>query len=595
MAKRAVTPESPRVDGLTVALAAFASLGLVSLFGAASQNQAMDEAAIVFGIVGLIAAAGLLVRERAVVPRTRLGLAWAAFLAWALLAVAGSGRVWSALVGEPGNLLGWLTLVTLTLVVVGVATRGTAARRALAALAPIVLFGEVAATLVQLAMGAAQARGSLPNSTYLGEALVLLLPFALAQDSGFIELSRSARRGLVVATVVALAASGARVAAVVALAWALWTLLRASSLERRMKVVATVALIAVVGVAGFTFARGEILGSTGVETLGERPQMWRAALLATAQRPLLGYGPDGYIAGGASVTTPQLARAGTVMDFREGAIDPHSLPVWVAVSTGFVGLVLFLWAAVELALAWRARARAGEDIAPYAWAIAGTVLVFCTAPAALQVLPLFGLVLGASLARPDLPAEDDVAGPSLTRITGLALVIVLGAGAATYLANTATRLPLETHGEKLSPGKVSTAEVAMNVWGLDSHLAHLASLHWGWVAAGNQRVAASEYDLAAIERAYRLDSRDPFIALERARSKRFYGRPVAEVSAAFEDAIRRYPLFPLARAEYAVVLADTGRVHDAEAQLAIAELIPVTRSELRDALAAARDAITRAK
>lgn len=595
--KTAKNNHGPKADAITVTLTVAGALGLVSLFGATVQAQAMDEGAVIFGVAGIVAAAALASRPASLVPRSRLGVAWAAFLGWALIAAALSGRVWSALVGESSNLLGWFALATLTLVVVAVSTRGQAARRALETIAPVVIFGEVAATLVQLAR-MAPARGSLPNSTYLGEALLLLLPFTLAEDSGGLELSRTARYALAVTTIVAITASGARVAAVVAFAWFVWVLLRRSSLAPRARVLATIGLLAVVAVAGFAFARAEILGSTGSDTLGERPQMWRAAALAVAERPLTGYGPDGFVAGGAAVTTPALARSVKVLEFREGAMDPHSLPVWVAVSTGIVGLALFLWALVEVALVWRRRAAEGVDIAPTVWAVVGTGLVLCTAPAAIEIMPLLSLVLGVSLAAPPGAGVSVASGRlAVRRAVGWVVVAVLGLSAVAYAGNTGTRLALEIHPytDDSSLAKPQVAAAAMRLWPYDSHLAYLASLHGGLAIQADPLLGQSRPDLVAIERACELNTRDPFIARWRARVRYSYLLGDEQVEAAFEDAFARWPLYPVARAEYATFFAEQGRVAEANEQIAIAELVPVTRAELRDALEAARQAIASAE
>ena len=578
----------PKADAVSVALVAAAVLGLVSIAGASSEAQAMDETAIVLGVIGVVAAAALAVRPQVLAPRSRLGIAVVAFVVWLFVAASVSGRGWSAFMGQPMSLLGWLTVAAVTLVAAAASTRGEALRRMLEAVAPFVVFAQTAATLVQLAM-MAKARGSLPNSTYLGEALVLLLPFALAEESGA-HLSRTARYSLVGASIVALVASGSRVAGVVAIAWFVWVLVKRTTWAARTKTLATAGLLVAVVAAGLVFARAEVLGSAGVETLGERPQMWSAAATAVAARPLVGYGPDGFVAGGASVTTPELAlTGGTIMEFRTGAVDPHSLPVWVAVSGGLVGLALFLWGAVEVALAWRARARAGEDVAPEVWAVMGAVAIFCTAPAALQVLPLFAVVLGMSLARPH---AERVAAGGASRVAGWAVAAVLGGAALVLAANAATRMSLENHGPEVSPGRTTAAQSASDLWRFDPHLAYLASLHWGWAVASDPGLAASLPDLAAIQRAFELDGRDPFIALERARTMRFHGSPASSIDAAFLDAFERWPLYPLARAEYALFLAETARPAEAREQLRIARIAPITQEDVKRAVDEANAAIT---
>ncbi len=576
-------------DTLVLILLVVSSLALVSVFGARNQAQAMDSAAVMLGVAGLIACIALVVRPlEGLAGVSRLAMAWGAFLAWGLVSTVFSGRVWASLVGEVTGLLGWLTLAAFTAVALAAASRPLAVRRLLAVAAPVIVFAQTAATLVQLAMSA-NPRGSLPNSTYLGEAVLLLLPFTLNEDSGGFDLRRRDRYALAASAVVVLAAAGSRVAAAVALAWFLWVLVGRSGLARRVRIAASIALIVTVTAGALVFARAEVLGSAGIETLGARPQMWRVAALAVAKRPLVGYGPDGFVAGGATVTTPDYAREHAVLVFRPGAVDPHNLLVWVAVSTGLVGLALFVWAFLELALVWRARARSGEEVASAAWAVCGVGAVLLTAPLALQVVPLLALVVGASVG--GVRDQTPLARRTPARVAGAGAVVALGVASVLLAANTGTRLTLEEHGPQVSSARTGLAQAATDLWRFDPHLAHLASLHWGWAAAGDPRVAAGQPDLRAIESAVAMDARDPFVAFERARTLRFYGAPAADVEAAFLATFKRWSLFPLARAEYAVFLAQAGRVDEAREQIAIAELVGDDDPDRHRAVATARELI----
>lgn len=587
-AQASARPAAPAgVPVIVMVLLGICVAALVATIQAQSQIDAVDAAAVMLGIAALVAAGMLVSRPALVVPRTRLGFAWTAFLVWALVSAVVSGRVWASLVGEVTNLLGWFSLLAVTVVVVGVSAYASSARRALEIAAPIVVFGEVAATIVELSLGD-MPRGSLPNSTYLGQALLLVLPFVMVEDNGVLKLSRPQRLALGAATAVTLAAAGSRVAAVVAIAWFLWVLVGRSGLSRTVKIAALSATVLAFAVGALTFARAEVLGSTGVETLGARPQMWRTAALAVAERPLVGYGPDGFVAGGVAVTGEALARAGDALVFRPGAVDPHSLAVWVAVSTGVVGLALFLWALVELVLSWRARAAAGEDVAPAVFAVLGALAVFMTAPAALQVVPLLGFVLGTSLA--PLPGREGAAAdPRPAGIVPPVVLALMVAASLVFTANTATRFSLEKHSAQISPGRTGAAQAATDLWSLDPHLAHLASLHWGWAAASNPSIAAAHPDLRAIERAVAVDSRDPFVALEYARTLRFYGAAPADLERAFLEVFERWELFPLARAEYAVFLAQQGRADEAREQIEIAELVVEVDPQRQNAIDAAEE------
>lgn len=580
--------------GGSAPLVILAALGLVSLFGARTQAQAMDTAAVVTGVCALLAALGLMrgssgrsdVRPPSIAATSRMTWAWGGFLAWALLASALSGRPWAALMGEVTNLQGWFTLAAFALIAWYAARNAGAVQEGLAVAAPVVVFAQVIATLVQLLL-ATTPRGSLPNSTYLGEAVVLLLPFVLDESpGGRLPLRRLERRAIAVSAVIVLAAAGSRVAAAVALAWLLWALVRDTGISRAARSLAAAGILVATVAGALTFARAEVLGSAGVETLGERPQMWSTAALAVAERPLLGYGADGFVAGGAAVTSSELARSGPVIVFRPGAVDPHNLLVWVAVSAGIVGLVLFAWALVELVLAWRAR-----DGGSAAWGAGGLLVISLTAPLALQVVPLFALVVGVSFSGAGRARDDVVrtAAPAGRGALRLVTAAALGIAALLLTVNAAMRLPLEVHGPEVSPGRTGAAQAATDLWPFDPHLAHLASLHWGWAAAANPSIAASQPDLRAIQRAVAVDSRDPFVALEYARTLRFYGAAPADLERAFLQVFERWELFPLARAEYAVFLAQQGRVDEAREQIAIAELVVDRDPQRLNAIDAAKE------
>lgn len=553
-------------------------LALVSLFGAVTQAQAMATAAVVTGVAAIVAGVALSGgdgrRDGAGEGGRRLTAAWLAFLAWAFVCALLSGRVWPSVAGEPTNGLGLLALVAFTALVAFAMGRTDAVARALATAAPVVVVAQVAATLVQLAT-AANPRGSLPNSTYLGEAVVLLVPFVLIEGGGALPLRRAERIAIAVAAVVVLAAAGSRVAAAVAFFWLVRELMTRIPLAPRVRVLAVAGLVIAVAAGALVFARAEVLGSAGVETLGERPQMWRAAADAVVQRAAVGFGPDGFIAGGVAVTTVERALSEPVLVFRPGASDPHNLLVWVAVSTGIVGLALFIWALVEVAVRWRASARAAAGdsagaMRAAAWGAGGLFAVALTAPLALQVVPLFALVVGVSLGGPRAASAQSRGAAALMRPVGAWTAVAL---AALLVANAATRLPLEVHGPEVSGRRARPAQAASDLWRFDPRLAHLASLHWGWVAQVDPAVTAAEPDLVAIERAFALDSRDPFIAFERARTLRFHGATDERIEAAFLDTFARWELYPAARAEYAVFLAQRGRADEAREQLAVAELV----------------------
>lgn len=582
-------------DPWVVALMAAGLLGIVSHNIANTRAGGTDAGTIVLGAAGCIAVAAIIALGASGFPRTRLGWAWVAFLGWMGVAAVASGRVWAALIGEPTNLLGWTSFAAIGAITCAVAVRGGAARPMLERVAPFVVAIEVIVAGVQLATSGQVgfvdvgivAHGTLPNSTYLGEVLVLLLPWSLAEaDRGGLQLSRTSRIALVASTVLVLAASGSRVAALVALLWAGWMLLRRSALAARTKAAATAALAVAAFGAGVVFARAEVLGSVGVSALGKRPEMWRQAYLAMLDRPLVGFGPDGFVAGAAHTTTIALAKTTSTMNLVPGGTDPHNALAFIAVSAGVLGVALFCWLAVEFILALRARARAGIDVSPAAWSVGGAMLLFLTAPATVHIWPLFGFVLGVSLA-----ARPSTADTPVQRIAGRVGLAVVALASALLLTNSLTRYALESHGPQVSPRKAASAQAAADLWRVDPYLHYLSSLHWGWTAKVDTAVAVRQPDLAAIQRAVALDARDPFTALEHARTLSFYGANQTQVDAAFAETFARWQTYPLARAEYATYLARTGRLDRAKAQLAIAQLVSTDDKDTLRAIRDAQDAI----
>jgi len=527
-----------------------------------SQTQFSDAWAMLAGVAGLVGCAAVLASGFLVFPRTRLGLAWTLFLAWAGVAAFSSGRALNAFMGEPTNLLGLWTLLAISGVIVGAALRGKAAQGLLERWSPWVLAIQVGFSALGLVLVAGNppinwdlaARGTLPNSSALGEAVLLLLPWTVARVKPASKMTAAQKSGIAaaVASIVTLAVGRSRIALAVAVLWAAWIVIERSALAEKTRRLALGGLIsvAVLLVAGYVALQ---VGVPGGGQLGLRPEFTRIGVKAIAASPVVGYGPDGFIVGGASVSTRESVDPNAVLVFSRGATDPHNILLWVGLSTGVVGLALFAWALVELVLAWRARANAGVDVSAGVWAVVGALVVFATAPATLSLLPLFGFVLGASIAgRP----REPLAGAK--HIAGFGLLGVLALGSLALTANALTRLPIDNPNANVSARLAPQAQQAADTWRVDPYLYYLASLHWGWAAQTDPTVATARPDLVAIKRGTQIDSHDPLIALETARTLRFYREAPASVVSAFEEAIARWPLHPVARVELALYLAEQG-------------------------------------
>lgn len=582
--QRAATPvaeERPAFSWPAAVLLGTALVGVFATFGTSLQLEAVD---ITIVTAALAAAAGIyaVLSSRVVLQPTRLTLALAAFLTWSFAAMLASGRGWTAFMGEPTALEGWGAMAAMAAIGWGAGCVHRPLRRMLAAIAPWLIALQSVWAAVQLVSGA-DGSGTLPNSTYLGEFVVLLLPWVLVDADERSGAQLWTRAFVALFAVAVLGAAGSRVAAVAALVWAVWTFAHLKAAPRVVRRWGGPVAAAAVVVGGLVFARAEVLGSVGVSTLGARPAMWQVALLAIAKKPLLGWGPDGFTAGGSAVMTPQVASRGLDLVFRFSSTDPHNIVVFIAVSTGVVGLLLFLWYGFEVVRRWLHLRSQGLFAAPAAWGTALCLAVLLTAPLSSHVLPLLAVAIGVSVA----PLAKRATAAAWQRPVTVGVCSLLVVNALAMGASALVRLPLENTGAEVSPGKALASEKAASLLPFDPHLAYLVSLHTGFAARTDASIAQRRPDLAAIERAANLDSASSLYALEYARTLEFYSSDPASVEAAFRETLQRYPGFPIARAEYGLFLARQGRDEEARTQLALAKRLDDDDPQVQQAIEAA--------
>jgi hypothetical protein len=502
-----------------------------------------------------------------------------AFLVWAFACAVASGRGLSAFMGEPTNLLGWLALAALLSVALAAAALSDEVARALGVVAPAVLALELAFAFSQV-LTRQPVRGTLPNSTYLGELVVLLLPFVALRPE--VVPPRAADLHAL-GGVAVLAAGGSRVAALAAGVWLIVEHVPRLARSVRKRVLYALGAVASAVAGALLFAREEVFGSFSPEAWGERPLMWSDAWRATLARPVLGFGPDGFVAGGASVSTVERMQHGPVLVYRlYGAVDPHSAIAWIAVSTGLVGLALTVWSGVEVVRAWRAAPLPAHRRAAV-WAVCMVAAVLLTAPLVMQVAPVLALVAGVSL--PRAPASR----AGLGRRAWAWLLAALCLASAAFAAGALVRLPFEVPDQERSLRVAAPAARAAALVRADPYLWYLASQHLGWGVRAGTVSAAERPDLAAAMRASELDRRSPFYALEAARTLVFYDAPASDVDAAYAEVFRRWPAFPLAHAERAHYLASTGRVQEAVREAAVARAFKGDDPEVAAALRAVEE------
>ncbi len=557
----------------------------------ASQSQGVDVTASWVGVLG-VAAAIALVADRAVMLRPdRLTLAWTAFLGWAFVSTLASGRFWAGLMGEPTNMLGWfLLLATTALVLVG-SIHGAAFRRHLESWVWLVVLAELLWVIYGQLTATDQSAGTFFNSTYLGEGLLLLLPWCLPAretPSG----QRVARYATIALALVVFAVTSSRAAFVLLLVWIVWAVARRVHVPAAYKLAALGGL-SLIALGSMIAMRRKFFDDAGSAFFGGRLALWfEDGARAVAARPLAGWGPDGFGVGKAAVGT--LERAAAVVG--PGTSDPHNLLVWVAVSTGVIGLTLFAWAATEVVIAWRSRAQGGIDIAQSVWAICMCLAVGMTAPLTLHVWPMLALMFGVSLWLPPVSPcskqKQPIGGDEgLWRAVSVAAFLSIALASGAMALNAGTRASLEITRSGSTSALASKALAASRVWPLDAYIAYLTSLHTAWVSSTVPAYAAERIDLEAVERARSLDMRNPAYALEYARTVQYYRQPAEAVDAAYAEAFRRYPTFPLAHAEYAVYLAASGRTDEARGHLEIAKLPDDQDSERLEAIRQAESLI----
>lgn len=577
-------PDRPRTR--SAALVAFALAALVLPLFTSDAAAAADAAAVGVGLCGAFAAYLLVSRGFSSFGRAdRAVQAGGAFVSWCVVSAAFSGRVWPALVGEPTSMIGAFTLVSLFAITLAAASAAQSLTSSLARTAIVVVGVQAVFAAVQLA-SSNDVRGLMPNSTYFGEVVVLLTPFMLLERRA---AWREAGFMLAPIATMLLAAGGSRAAAAAAVLWMLIVWIPRAIRARRAAWAFRILLAVAAFAMGATFASTEFLPSRSASVFGERAAMWQAAGMAAAARPLVGYGPDGFIAGAAAALDLDRLAQGLHLALGPGAADPHNALAWVAASTGIVGVLLFAWFVVMLAPAWRDPS-APELARTATWGVVMAFWVFLTAPAASQVLPLFALVLGTSLgslppARFRSASCDSPASSSVSALRGVPWL--LAAPSVLLVCAAATRLPFEAPSQERSPTLAPFSLAAARAWRVDPHLWHLASLHTGWSLASGKGGVEIGVDLACIRRACEVDTRNPVHALELARTLIAYGSPSDEIEAAFSEAFRRWPAYPLARAERALWLAKADLLDEARIELTridgVLDLDPVAAAAARAA------------
>jgi len=213
-----------------------------------------------------------------------------------------------------------------------------------------------------------------------------------------------------------------------------------------------------------------IQSSTSQETFGERFQIWDVAWHAFTSRPVVGYGPNQFRAATQALYTPSLIKESVLgVNSSVEYFDAHDFVVELAVTTGFVGLALFIgW------LVFCCRRRAGPLLI-FALILLATELAEPLNPV---ITLLLFVALGAAVAKgkEQAPAVDDggsgrqarlIPGPRYLRFGSWTLAAI-GAIAAVLLVLGDVALsegilaaPVSSN---VARARASTAETFLSPW-----------------------------------------------------------------------------------------------------------------------------------
>lgn len=322
--------------------------------------------------------------------------------------------------------------------------------------------------------------------------------------------------------------SGSRISLAVAFVVVIWFVvahLRRAAWSRAAFVVLAIAAgFAIAQVPGTPQASGaERVGADASNGLGPRVQLWRAAIDAVGDRPLLGYGPGRTQAATSPRRSLSLARyEGPDVLFA----DAHNFIVEVLTTTGILGFAAFLaW----LVLAGR---RARGPLAGFA--VVGAVAMLLE-PLNVGLTPLVLLALGAAAA--------DAAEPALTGSSWFRSRLAVGISLVTLVAGVAFGVVLisgDTHYRSAlrdgSFGELSAADRRFPPWpqvpGVRASLLAATARNGGRPV--ERRAIAAERDALA------RDEADPYWWYQLGAFEEQWGTP-ARASQAYREALRRNP------------------------------------------------------
>lgn len=553
-----------------------------------------------------------------ILPRTPLHLAVLAFLAANVLATVFAPHHYTALFGERGRYLGLTFLADMALLYLAVSVAFVRGRdwAVLAAALAVAALGAIAYALVQrlgldpfawTGETATFPAGTLGNPNILSHFLGVAFAAGLSVALFARQVSAPLRAASLLLAVLALgtgAIVGSRaliLSVLVSLAVAALLYVRLAGprlAKRRLALAVPVAVAVLLAVLAFTPVGERLLATAAGSGIEDRLLVWEGGLRAIQERPVLGFGPDGF-----SSAYPRHRTPGALLG--SAHTSPHNWVVQTAVSSGLVGLAALV---ATLALFAAPLWRRGLRIAP---GLAAPLLVVAAAywgQALLSVgsigvdwVPWVGLGAAAAMlgARP-APTAARPLPPVLYAIVMAAAGLAALSGVMAFEANRAALVASVAWHEQRTGEALAAARLAVE---RDPGRAD----HWNWLGLAREQQgdlagAASAFEEAA-ERAPHRSEYWLNLAITRARQFQAGDRSAAAAAvSAARRAVEGDPADPLNHAIFADVANVVGeraialealsagwRLHPAygtyDRVLAAVEASWPSRSEAREAIA----------
>ncbi|HET6351078.1 MAG TPA: O-antigen ligase family protein [Coriobacteriia bacterium] len=362
---------------------------------------------------------------------------WAAFAALVLTVTSSllAGDVSAAVLGRDPRYMGLITLADFIVVFVlatqALRTRGDKRQVALATGASATLiaayamlqhFGVDPVRWGDMGFAATRASGTFGNPIPLGMFLVgslsLMAALALSEDDSRLCAAEWASLVLQAAALVATFTRGAWLGAVASLAVLAFAVVRQKITVRRIDWLGMAAAAGVVvvlvglslGASAETNAAARVSETVNLEagSTGERVIVMKTALAAIAERPLQGWGPEGFRWAYGRLRPAEAVRLNGPLALAD---DAHDYPLQLAVTLGVPAalvtlgtLLLVLW--LSTPLVFRRRAEQALPIqAGYMAAVGGMLVCLVTGLSSSVSVVLLWLFAGALV--PTAPASDE--------------------------------------------------------------------------------------------------------------------------------------------------------------------------------------------